>query len=41
MAIEKVELMNECIPKQLRMVTARMEEDKETEEGKQKRMKME
>ena len=41
MAIEKVELTHECFPKHLRMGTARMKESKETEEGKQKRVKME
>ena len=42
MATEKLELMQECFPKHLRMGTARMKEDKETkEEGKQKIVKME
>ena len=42
MAIEKVELVQECFTKHLRMETIRMKEDKETEqEGMQKRMKME
>ena len=42
MAIEKMELMQECFLKHLSMWTARMKEDKETEEeGNQKRMEME
>ena len=40
-AIEKVELMQECFYKHLRMGTARMKEDKETEQDKQKRVKIE
>ena len=41
MAIENGELMHECFPKHLRMGTARMNEDKETEEDdKQKLVKM-
>ena len=42
MAIEYWELMHECFPKYLRMGTARMKEDKETEEeDKQKGVAME
>ena len=37
--IEKVERMHECFPYHLRMGTAIMKEEKETE-GKQKRVKM-
>ena len=42
MAVENGELMQECFHKHLRMGTARMKEDKETEEeDKEKRRKME
>ena len=41
MAMEKVELMHECFPKHLHMGTARMQDDKETEEDNQKRVKIE
>ena len=41
MAIGKLELMHVCFPKHMRMGTAGMTEDKETKEGKQKRVKME
>ena len=41
MAVENAELMHEFFLKHLRMGTARMKEDKETEEGKQKRVIME
>ena len=37
MAIEKVELMQECFPKHLRMGKARINEDKETEQDNQKK----
>ena len=42
MAIEIVKLMHECCPEYLRMVTARLEQEKETEEeGKQKTLNTE
>ena len=37
MAIGNGELMHECFPKHLRMGTARMKQDKETDEGGKKR----
>ena len=37
MTVENVELMHECFPKHLRMGTARMKEDKDTEEEGHKR----
>ena len=40
MAIENVVLIHDCFPKHLGMGTARMNEDKETGEGKQKILKM-
>ena len=40
MAIETVELMHECFPTHWRMGTARTKEEKETAEGKQKRVKI-
>ena len=40
-ATEKVELMHKCFPKYLCKETARMKEDKETEEGKQQRINIE
>ena len=41
MAIEKVKLKHECIPKHLLMETATMKQDKETEvEDKQRKVKM-
>ena len=41
MAIEKEQFMHVCFSKHFRMGTARIENDKETEEGKKKRAKME
>ena len=38
MGIEKVKVMQECFPKHSCMRTARMEEDKETDEDKQERV---
>ena len=41
MAIEKLELTHEFVPKQLRMGKARMKDDKETEVCKKKRLEVE
>ena len=41
MAIGNVELMQKCFSKHLRMGTARMKKDKETEEGKKRGESME
>ena len=41
MAIEKVELMHKCFTKHLLMGTSRMKQDKETEEVKRKRVRIE
>ena len=41
MAIENMELMHECSPKHLRMGTARLKEEKESEEEGKKRMNVE